>query len=175
MPLSKNAKLLNTFTMIGIVLGFIAIALFILLELFVVGSLLLVMSAIIDRYDGKLARTYNIANEFGKVMDGFNDLISFILAPVILIYQLNMMQSLVVCMLGTVIYIIAGIFRLARFAVDDQNDTIQGLPTTLSGILLIIVVNFIYISTMVVSQWIVFSILVLLSLLMVSSFRAKKL
>lgn len=174
MPLSKNAKLLNAFTMSGIVLGLIAIALFILLELFVVGSILLVLSAIIDRYDGKLARKYNIANDFGKAMDGFNDLISFIIAPVILIYQLNMMHSLILCVIGTLIFIIAGIFRLARFAVDNQNDTIQGLPTTLSGLILIIFVILIYINGLKVSQWIVFSGLVILSILMVASFRIKK-
>ena len=50
-------------------------------------AVLIFVAAIFDMYDGKVARSLNVTSDFGKQLDSLADLISFGVAPALLIYQ----------------------------------------------------------------------------------------
>jgi len=53
---------------------------------YLVSAMFIIIAAIIDRYDGRIARRLDVCSEFGKELDSLADLVSFALAPALLIY-----------------------------------------------------------------------------------------
>jgi len=51
------------------------------------GLVLVLLAALADRFDGKLARKFGTESEFGKQLDSMCDIVSFGVAPALLIYQ----------------------------------------------------------------------------------------
>ena len=49
--------------------------------------LLIFIAALLDRFDGMIARKLNIESELGKQLDSMSDIISFGVAPALLLYQ----------------------------------------------------------------------------------------
>ncbi len=49
--------------------------------------LLIFIAALLDRFDGMTARKFNIESELGKQLDSMSDIISFGVAPALLLYQ----------------------------------------------------------------------------------------
>jgi CDP-diacylglycerol--serine O-phosphatidyltransferase len=49
--------------------------------------LLIFIAALADRFDGMIARKFNIESELGKQLDSMSDIISFGVAPALLLYQ----------------------------------------------------------------------------------------
>lgn len=49
--------------------------------------LLIFIAALADRFDGMAARKFNIESELGKQLDSMSDIISFGVAPALLLYQ----------------------------------------------------------------------------------------
>ena len=56
----------------------------------------LLVAAIFDGLDGKIARLMNATSEFGAMMDSLSDFVSFGVAPAILLYFWTMQQWAVV-------------------------------------------------------------------------------
>ncbi len=162
--------------MSGLLSGIVAIYLFISLEAYLLGVTLLVISGLIDRYDGKFARKYGLENEFGRTLDSFNDLISFVVAPIILIYQTALLPNTTLCMIGTIVFISAAVFRLARFSLNDDPTIVSGLPTTVSGLTLALLVLGCYFieGHLILKEWGLFGLLLVLSGMMVTSFKMNK-
>ncbi|NLJ99433.1 MAG: CDP-diacylglycerol--serine O-phosphatidyltransferase [Tissierellia bacterium] len=143
------------------------------------GSYLLIIAAITDKLDGYVARRYNMTSEFGKQLDSLSDLISFGMAPLVLFLNFGFKNIGLAGIIVAFLYIGCGVFRLARFNIEEDDMYIRGLPITISGLViaikLIIDINF-RVSKMgrinLVYENI--SIMVLLSLLMISNYRVKK-
>jgi len=73
----------------------------------------------------------------GKQLDSLCDLVSFGVAPAILIYaQLLYELPLLIGVAATLVYIMCGAFRLARFNVLNISDYFIGLPITMAGFLM---------------------------------------
>lgn len=97
----------------------------------------IIISAIMDRYDGRLARHFNVSSDLGKELDSLADLISFGVAPSILVFNVNNFSNLGLSgYLLALIFPIAGAYRLARFNITDFDGSFSGIPITLGGMLL---------------------------------------
>lgn len=98
--------------------------------------LFILIAALLDRYDGKVARKYNLESELGKQLDSMSDIISFGVAPAILMYEVALVGYGNLGMIIAVLYIASGAFRLARFNVTESNGYFTGLPITAAGAIL---------------------------------------
>lgn len=132
--------------------------------------ILILLAAILDRFDGILARRFDAVSSFGKEFDSLSDLVSFGVAPAVLLYSSAQSDYLSTpgyfCLL---LFILCGALRLARFNITPANNYFTGLPITAAGAVLAILV-FIIPSAMVV-----LILSVILSLLMISNLRIPKL
>ena len=104
----------------------------ILYEDLFIASLLILGAGILDFFDGKIARYFKCANEFGKNIDSFCDILSLGVAPAFfcsafLPDYLKLLPFLIV---------LGGIFRLARFHVIKQDKFFIGMPITANGFLI---------------------------------------
>jgi len=88
-----------------------------------------IFAAILDGVDGTVARSIEFS-QIGKMLDSFADLISFGVAPALLVYRFH---SSDISIAITSAFVICGALRLSRFVVlSTENFT--GLPITASGI-----------------------------------------
>ncbi|AGK55005.1 CDP-diacylglycerol--serine O-phosphatidyltransferase [Bacillus sp. 1NLA3E] len=132
--------------------------------------LLIFIAALADRFDGMVARRFNIESELGKQLDSMSDIISFGVAPALLLYQGILHEFGAPGIFFTVFYIGCGAFRLARFNITECNGYFTGLPITAAGCL--VTLSFLVIPYSPPQTF--FFLIILLSFLMVSSFKLKK-
>jgi CDP-diacylglycerol--serine O-phosphatidyltransferase len=103
---------------------------------FKTGALLIIVAAIFDFSDGFVARKLNITSKFGKFLDSNSDLISFGVAPGLLVYLHILHQFNLIGLLVSFLYISAGVFRLARYNATAFSGSYVGVPITIAGALL---------------------------------------
>ncbi len=141
---SSQFNLANMFTFVNITAGILAIY-YITQNNFFLAIVLAWIGGAFDIFDGKIARKYNLSNEFGIQLDSFADFLSFVLVPVFLVFQAIYAQAeLGIWILLTAIisihYIIAGLRRLIYFNINADAGEIEnyfsGVPTPLGAILL---------------------------------------
>ncbi|MDG5786500.1 CDP-diacylglycerol--serine O-phosphatidyltransferase [Evansella sp. AB-P1] len=162
-------QIANLLTIINLGLGGFAI-IFVIQGQFGLSVTFICLAAIFDRFDGMVARKMNITSEIGKQLDSLCDIISFGVAPAILLYYSTLIEFGFAGAMFTIIFIACGAIRLARFNVSEQDGFFVGLPITAAGCILTIshLVN-----DFIESPVFMFIILTL-SLLMISNFRIKK-
>ncbi|MBN3556233.1 CDP-diacylglycerol--serine O-phosphatidyltransferase [Fictibacillus nanhaiensis] len=125
----------NFLTLINLSLGTLAL-LFMISGDLKLGFILIFLAGLFDRFDGMVARKLNIESEFGKQLDSLCDLISFGIAPAFLIYQVALHQFGVPGIIFTIIFIVCGAIRLARFNITEFTGSFVGVPITLAGCLM---------------------------------------
>lgn len=124
----------NFFTTMNIFCGFYAV-IAVINENFVAASIAVLVAVIFDILDGKIARATKTTSRFGVEYDSLSDLISFGVAPAIMIY-LWVLQSLgKIAWVAAFLFIVCGALRLARFntqagtnKTSDSNKYFVGLP-----------------------------------------------
>jgi len=141
---SSHFNLANLFTFVNITAGLMA-TYFITQNNFVLAIALAWVGGAFDIFDGKIARKYNLSNEFGVQLDSFADFLSFVLVPVFLIFQavyatqLNGM-ALIAASIISIYYVISGLRRLIHFNLNADAGEVDkyftGVPTPLGAILL---------------------------------------
>lgn len=135
--------------------------------------LFIIIAGIIDRYDGRIARFLNVSSDIGKELDSLADLVSFGVAPSILIFNLYNFTNL--GFLGYILVLlfpIAGAYRLARYNSSTFNNIFMGVPITIAGTFLAFFALITLNSNSNPSISII--LLILLSYLMISKFKIKK-
>jgi CDP-diacylglycerol--serine O-phosphatidyltransferase len=150
---------------------------------FEIAAITVFIAALLDGLDGRVARLTNTQSAFGEQYDSLSDLISFGLAPSLLMYNWSL-HSLVdihplmgkIGWLVAFIYAVSGALRLARFNV--QIGTIdkayfQGLPSPAAAALLC---SFVWVAvdydfTGQSLQYVSLGLTLIAGLLMVSRFR----
>ncbi|WP_324171322.1 CDP-alcohol phosphatidyltransferase family protein [Sulfurimonas sp.] len=141
---SSHFNLANLFTFVNITAGLSAMY-FITLNNFFLAIILAWIGGAFDIFDGKIAREYELSNEFGVQLDSFADFLSFVLVPVFLIFQAVYAPSLTGFMLFVVAvisiyYVISGLRRLIHFNINTDAGEVDkhfvGVPTPLGAILL---------------------------------------
>jgi CDP-diacylglycerol--serine O-phosphatidyltransferase len=90
-------------------------------------SLLLVFALFFDTLDGRVARLTKTQSAFGLQIDSLADVISFGVAPALLVYKWSLWQRPLVGLIAAYVFAAAGAVRLARFNVLSMGD--KGAPT----------------------------------------------
>ncbi len=141
---SSQFNLANLFTFVNITAGLTAVYL-ITQNNFFLAIIMAWVGGAFDIFDGKIARKYNLSNEFGVQLDSFADFLSFVLVPVFLIFQAVYVSSisgflLFVAAVVSIYYVISGLRRLIHFNIHtdagEVNKYFTGVPTPLGAILL---------------------------------------
>lgn len=93
------------------------------------------ISAMMDALDGRVARFMKVESELGVELDSLCDAVSFCLAPAYLAYVWHLRPLGFVGIVMGALFLMAGLFRLARFNIlhDEQTVFFIGLPTTIAG------------------------------------------
>ena len=139
----------NTLTSLNLVCGLSSI-LFVMMGDILTASYLIFIGAFFDFTDGFAARALNAYSDLGKQLDSLADLVSFGLAPSIILlheiintmglsFQSNLAENLsayqYLLLLSPFIIVLASAFRLAKFNIDTkQTNEFRGLPTPASGL-----------------------------------------
>ena len=106
--------------------------------------ILILLAAILDALDGRIARLIKGTSEFGKELDSLTDFVSFGIAPVFTLYfwELNTHGKLGWAI--TLVYSVCCVLRLARFnltKIDDhqswKNNFFEGIPSPAGGLLIL--------------------------------------
>lgn len=124
----------NLFTTLNLFCGFLAVAM-VLSGKFTNAAWLIFMAGVFDAFDGRIARASGQTSEFGVEMDSLADVISFGIAPSILVYEYHLKNvgghPALGLMLGFLPLLFAA-FRLARFNVmtmqEGHKSYYLGLP-----------------------------------------------
>jgi CDP-diacylglycerol--serine O-phosphatidyltransferase len=162
----------NCFTLSNLACGFLSILMTFKGD-YKWAALFILIAGLIDRYDGKVARFLNVSSELGKELDSLADLVSFGVAPSILIFTLYNFVSIGI--LGYIIVLlfpIAGAYRLARYNCTSFDGIFMGIPITAAGIIM----AFFSLLKLNTEKFFVLPILfiIILSYLMISKLKIKK-
>ena len=120
----------NTFTALNMACGFIAI-LYGFHGEFYKACMLIVLGALFDSVDGRVARMTNTQSSFGEQFDSLSDLVSFGVSPAIVFYFRFLSEAGRPGMVAAFFFILCGALRLARFNANidkNKSDYFQGLP-----------------------------------------------
>ncbi len=110
----------NVLTLFSLCSGLSAIR-FALLERWEAAVAAIIIAAIFDMLDGRVARMLNITSKFGAELDSLSDMISFGVAPAITLYLWGMHEGDEVGWLAVLAYVICAALRLARFNTMLEN------------------------------------------------------
>lgn len=165
----------NIFTFINLSLGILSI-LATFDKNFILASTFIILAALVDRYDGRIARFLQVTSDLGKELDSLADLVSFGVAPSILIFiQFNLRSFGPYGIIGLIlllIFPISGAFRLARYNTSSFDGIFTGVPITVVGSFIALFVLFtckITIPTIIPCIFIILG-----SYLMISKLKLKK-
>ncbi len=147
-------------------------------------SLFIGIAAVVDFLDGFVARLFHATSGMGKQLDSLADVVSFGVAPGMIIYQFlrlslakenNALDISVIWMLPAFIVPCAAAWRLARFNLDtSQSYSFKGMPVPAVGIFVASLpliywnVNDAWVQELLLNKWFLYALSVLLSWLMVS-------
>ena len=162
----------NAVTLANIALGFLGI-LAAAQGHFQRAVMFLFAGALCDLADGRLARALGATSHFGKELDSLSDMVSFGVAPAVLVY-LAVLAPLGAWALGVAaIFPLAGAVRLARYNIDTSegsDQTFQGLPIPIAASY---VWSFVIMRGALASWWVAAGVL-LIAALMVSTVKIPK-
>ena len=151
-----------------------------------IASYFIFAAAVIDFLDGFVARLLNASSEMGKQLDSLSDVVSFGVAPSVILYQLlrisfikeeNGLQTSIAWLLPAFLVACAGAYRLARFNIDtSESYGFKGVPIPAAGLLIAsfpLILHFgnsfIDVSEWLTNKWVLYATIFLLSGLMVST------
>jgi CDP-diacylglycerol--serine O-phosphatidyltransferase len=135
----------NTLTFLALGSGLVSIIVAIQGYVFEAGIFILI-SVILDSFDGYFARKLEVDSQFGMQLDSLSDLVSFGVAPLVLVLQHLTIRGLFSYWIipGLLLALWAGAFRLARFNLQPTKVSIheetRGITITNSGIILTLAV-----------------------------------
>lgn len=164
----------NMLTTANLFFGFYSIIMSIKGE-FVYASYAVVAAAVFDLFDGRLARLTRTTSRFGAEYDSLSDLISFGMAPGLLLYLWALQPFGRVGWVASFLYVACGALRLARFNVQVgviEKQYFQGLPIPMAaGIVASSVLAFRELGLEAFNSVYILAMTFLLSMVMVSTFR----
>lgn len=192
----------NLFTLLNLVFGFMAIIVILqngitmvngsagqymvdMPEKIWLASLFIAIAAVVDFFDGFIARLLKASSAMGKQLDSLADVVSFGVAPGLILYQFlrlsfaadeNGLDTSFIWLLPSVLIPCAAAYRLARFNIDEsQSYGFKGVPVPAVG-LVVASMPLIYWNTnsetvinILSNRWVLYAIILVLSYLMVST------
>ena len=174
--LQKNYKksffaiLPNLFTVSNLLLGLVSI-IFAIDGQYKESAVMILFSVILDGMDGKVARKLDASSLFGKELDSLSDLVSFGVAPALLMYEQILQRNYGIWgLLVVLLFVTCGALRLARFNVLDISEYFLGIPITAAGGLIALV----SLLAMQINSLVIILFMTFLALLMVSNLKVPK-
>jgi len=151
-----------------------------------VAAFFIFAAAVVDFLDGFVARLLNASSEMGKQLDSLSDVVSFGVAPSVILYQLlrisfikeeNGLETSIAWLLPAFVVACAGAYRLARFNLDNsQSYGFKGVPIPAAGLLIAsfpLILDygnsFINVSEWLTNKWVLYAVIAIVSWLMVST------
>jgi len=98
---------------------------------YVIAAYAIILALVFDSIDGKVARMLNAQSDFGIQIDSIADVISFGVAPAILVYNWVLVDYGRIGWMAAFLFVACGALRLARFNVQTKeidNTYFVGLP-----------------------------------------------
>jgi CDP-diacylglycerol--serine O-phosphatidyltransferase len=130
----------NWFTSAGIFCGMYSIVLATGVEgepNFYKAAMMVLFASVFDMLDGRVARITGRGSDFGVQLDSLADMVSFGIAPAVLLYAWGIHSLGVWGLVGAFAFVLCGAFRLARFNcqadVGDKPAFSEGLTITMAG------------------------------------------
>lgn len=192
----------NLFTLLNLVLGFLAIISILqtglvtaqgpagnylvdIPEKIWLASLFIGLAAVVDFFDGFVARLLHASSEMGKQLDSLADVVSFGVAPGLILYQFlrlsiasqeNGLEASMLWMLPSVLIPCAAAYRLARFNIDtSQTYGFIGVPVPAAGLLIASFpllywgTNTAWFAELLLNKWFLYAVILIVSYLMIST------
>ena len=140
----KNSRVIlpNILTLIGVCIGLSSIK-FAFDGKFELSIIAVIIAAIIDGLDGRIARLIKGTSKVGKELDSLTDVISFGVAPAFIMYFWSLSEIGRLGWLISLIYVVCVALRLARFNVSSEEETswrdnfFEGIPSPAGGVLVL--------------------------------------
>ena len=132
----------NTLTLIGVCIGLSSIK-FALDGKYEISIIAIIVAALIDGLDGRIARLIKGTSKVGKELDSLTDVISFGVAPAFIMYFWSLNNLGKFGWLLCLIYVVCVALRLARFNVNSNEEPswrdnfFEGIPSPAGGILIL--------------------------------------
>jgi len=148
------------------------------------GALCIFLAAVVDFLDGFVARLLGADSEMGKQLDSLADVVSFGVAPGMIMYQLlrisfayepNGLDISVAWLLPALLIPVAAAYRLARFNVDrEQSYGFKGIPAPAAGLFIaslpmVLIYNYFNAQGWLLNPWVLYAVILGVSWLMVST------
>jgi len=147
-------------------------------------SLFIAIAAVVDFLDGFVARLFNATSEMGKQLDSLADVVSFGVAPSLIIYQFlrlsfakqeDGLDISTIWLVPALFIAAAGAYRLARFNIDtSQQYGFKGVPIPAAGLLIASLpmiywnTDIAFVQELLLNKWFLYGIIVVVSGLMIS-------
>jgi len=140
----KKARIIlpNAITLIGVCLGLTSIK-FALDGKFAIAIIAILFAALMDALDGRIARLIKGTSKMGKELDSLGDVISFGVAPALVMYFWNLQYLDKLGWFVCLIYVVCVALRLARFNVNSEEEPswkdnfFEGMPSPAGGIIVL--------------------------------------
>ncbi len=144
-------------------------------EKFFVGAVAILLAMVFDGLDGRVARLTKTSSAFGLQYDSLADVISFGVAPAVLVFMWVLKPFGRLGWMAAFLYLLCGALRLARFNVtkpDITGNQFIGLPIpAAAGVIASIVIAFEDVFATRLNPMIMVGLVYLLAFLMVSNLR----
>ncbi len=174
----KNTRVIlpNIFTLVGVCIGLSSIK-FAFDARFELSVLAIIVAAVIDGLDGRIARLIKGTSKVGKELDSLTDVISFGVAPAFIMYFWKLNELGRVGWLICLIYVVCVALRLARFNVSSSEEPswkdnfFEGIPSPAGGVLVLMPLIFSFSELQIFSlnyDIIVPALFIAISILMIS-------
>ncbi len=169
----------NIFTVSSIFCGFYAIVIALsgaAADRFYGAAVAILFGVLFDAADGRVARMTKTQSDFGMQLDSLADVITFGLAPAVVVYLWSLAQYGIIGLVAAFLYVACGAIRLARFnlmAADPSASSkfFLGLPIPLAASTLMSLVMVHYRNTSggeLISPPLILAVVLMLAALMVS-------
>lgn len=153
-------------------------------EKITVASFFIFAAAIFDFFDGFAARWLKVTGELGKQLDSLADVVSFGVAPSVIIYQYlrlsfaqqeNGLETHIIFLMPAFLLTLAAAWRLARFNTDpEQQHVFKGLPVPAAGLTIASLPLIYWFSDeawligLALNKWFLYALVLTLPILMIS-------
>ena len=111
----------NMLTLIGVCIGLTSIR-FALDGKFEFAIIAILFAALIDALDGRIARLIKGTSKMGKELDSLGDVISFGVAPALIMYFWNLQYLDKLGWFVCLTYVVCVALRLARFNINSEDE-----------------------------------------------------
>ena len=140
----KKARIIlpNAITLIGICIGLTSIK-FAIDGKFAIAIIAILFAGLMDALDGRIARLIKGTSKMGKELDSLGDVVSFGVAPALIMYFWNLQYLDKFGWFVCLIYVVCVALRLARFNVNSEEEPswkdnfFEGMPSPAGGVVVL--------------------------------------